>query len=638
MKRTVLFWLFSIFFILVSAETVILNNFKRYEGRLVGKVDNVIYLEMKNNKIKIPKSKIFQIKNNAGATITRITYKKKDFFKSNFSKNEFIWIKDLAKFEAELLIIHKQSHRRDIEQIESKEKPINPLTLLKSDFTTIKFIVNQSDVFVSLNESDLVLVKGNEVEIQLLKGEEHIVSFSKLNFKTKTEIVKSLSNKSFNVNLVNGKSDKKFNLPGYITVDANQKDAEIYINNIKMGTTPAQVHVTAGKHLVSIRKDLYHTYEREVNLAEKAIADMGIVKLKENFGYFTITSNPSGAIIHMEDKYIGLSPIRRTKMKSGTYKIMALSRLYHKKILNIEINDNDDIAFPIALDPAFGTIIVESVPENGATVYINDEQVGVTPFINYMCPSGEYLVSIEKEMWFGSEKTVTVIDNQTTKAILDMISNYGKVTIKSSQCNIYINDEFVGTDNIIKDLKAGEYVISAKRAYYSDELKNISIESGNNLTFDLIPKPKMASLSIMSKPFATKGAEIYLNKNKQKETTPAVFETIMGNYDITVKSPGYIDRTKNIFLKNGEQKEVEFVLIPYKNSSLYKAKKWKTRKWISMITGFTLVAGGTVFNSLEGDKWNEYSKTSYFFSVIPLTAFLISNVNEIYYKHKAKKE
>ncbi len=310
---------------------------------------------------------------------------------------------------------------------------------------------------------------------------------------------------------------------------------------------------------------------------------------------------------------------------------------------------------------AFGALIVESSPESGATVYINDEQVGVTPFINYMCPSGEYLVSVEKEMWFGSEKTITVVDNQTTKTELNLTKNYGNVTIKASNCKIYINDEFVGENSITKDLKASEYVIRAERENYTDELKSISIEAGDNLAFALIPKPKMASLSIMSKPFATKGAEIFLNRNKRKETTPAVFETIMGTYEITVKSPGYIDRTKkNIFLKRGELKEMEFALVPYKNSSLHKTKKWKTRKWISLISGCIIVGGGVYCNYMgDGywddyqiatstpdavsqrdsyEKWYSYRDASYYVSIAPFATFLYSYIKQIYHTGKANKE
>jgi len=535
--------------------------------------------------------------------------------------------------------------------------------LIAGEIRTITYNLNQSDVYVSLDGSDPVLVKGKEVVIQLPQGEEHIVSFSKRNYKTKTETIRSSFSYSTSVNITFtlGTSDGTFKLPGFIAVDANQQDAEIYVDNIKMGTVPAQIQVTAGKHMVSVRKDLYHSVEKEINLAERGMEDLGTVSLTENFGYYRITTNPSNASIYIDDRYIGKSPIPRRKMKSGSYAIKAAMDQYHDKILTMNLKDNDDITFPITMGSAFGTLILESSPESGATVYINDEQVGITPYANSKYPSGEYLVSIEKEMWFGSEKTVTVVDNQTTKEVLNLTMNYGKVTVKAAGSKIFINDEFVGENSSTKDLKAGEYVIKAEREYYSDDLKNISIEAGDNLAFALIPKPKMASLSIVSKPFATKGANIFLNRNKQKETTPAVFETIMGTYEITVKSPGYIDRTqKSIFLKDGELKEMEFSLMPYKNSSLHKTKKWKTRKWISLISGCIMVGSGVACNYMgDGywddyqiatttpdavsqrdsyEKWYGYRDASYYVSIAPFATFLYSYIKQIYYTSKANKE
>jgi len=532
-----------------------------------------------------------------------------------------------------------------------------------NEIRTITYNLPKSDVYVSVDNSDPVLVKGKEVVIQLPKGEEHIVKFTKKNYKTKTELIRSSFSYAtpVNVSFTLGSSDGIFKLPGFIAVDANLPDAEIYVNSIKMGAVPAQIQVTAGNHVVSVRKDLYHSFEKEINLAEKGMEDLGTVKLTENFGYFQITTNPSRAMIYINDNYIGKSPIPKTKIQSGSYTIKAVMDQYHDKILTMNLKDNDDITFPITMGSAFGALIVESSPESGATVFINDEQVGTTPYTNNEYPSGEYLISIEKEMWFGSEETIVVTDNQTTKAVLDLTRNYGKIMIKASQCNIYINDEFIGENSIVKNLKAGEYLLKAERENYTDEIKNISIEAGDKLTFALIPKPKMASLSIMSKPFATKGAEIFLNNNKRKETTPAVFETTMGTYNIKVKYPGYIDRTKkNIFLKKGELKELEFSMIPYKNSSLHKAKKWKTRKWISFVSGCLIIGGGVACNYMGDGYYDDYQiatnsvdaishrdsyeklysyrDMSYYVSIAPFATFIYSYIKQIYYTSKAKTE
>jgi len=532
-----------------------------------------------------------------------------------------------------------------------------------NEIRTITYNLPKSDVYVSVDNSDPVLVKGKEVVIQLPKGEEHIVKFTKKNYKTKTELIRSSFSYAtpVNVSFTLGSSDGIFKLPGFIAVDANLPDAEIYVNSIKMGAVPAQIQVTAGNHVVSVRKDLYHSFEKEIILEEKGMEDLGTVKLTENFGYFQITTNPSRAMIYINDNYIGKSPIPKTKIQSGSYTIKAVMDQYHDKILTMNLKDNDDITFPITMGSAFGALIVESSPESGATVFINDEQVGTTPYTNNEYPSGEYLISIEKEMWFGSEETIVVTDNQTTKAVLDLTRNYGKIMIKASQCNIYINDEFIGENSIVKNLKAGEYLLKAERENYTDEIKNISIEAGDKLTFALIPKPKMASLSIMSKPFATKGAEIFLNNNKRKETTPAVFETTMGTYNIKVKYPGYIDRTKkNIFLKKGELKELEFSMIPYKNSSLHKAKKWKTRKWISFVSGCLIIGGGVACNYMGDGYYDDYQiatnsvdaishrdsyeklysyrDMSYYVSIAPFATFIYSYIKQIYYTSKAKTE
>jgi len=63
----------------VFAESVILNDGRTLKGEIVGKKGDSIYLRSDGNIYLLTRSLVKQIKNDGNLTITKLTYKKKDF-------------------------------------------------------------------------------------------------------------------------------------------------------------------------------------------------------------------------------------------------------------------------------------------------------------------------------------------------------------------------------------------------------------------------------------------------------------------------------------------------------------------------------------------------------------------------------
>jgi len=339
---------------------------------------------------------------------------------------------------------------------------------------------------------------------------------------------------------------------------------------------------------------------------------------------------------------------------SGTYYIKIEKEMYHTEEIEIKLEDSKKEHLNIILKPAFGELIIKSEPENKAKVYIDENEVGVTPYKNTKQLSGNYFVRIEKEMWFGEEKEVQIFDGERTEKTFILTKNFGTIIVSANNSDIFLNKRKVGFNKYSQNLKPGKYQIKAEREKYKDDEIEIFLKIGEKKEISLEPKPRLGSVSIISNPYDSKGAAIFLNKKKQKETTPAVIPLLIGNYDITLKHPKFLDYTKKLTLSEGEQKKIIFNMQTYSGSMLAKKNFWKKNKWLGFSSSVLLTGAGILFNSLgdkyydeykqstssndainareNTDKYYQYRDLSYTISIVPAVWSLYSWIKEAVYK------
>jgi len=79
MKKMLLLVVMLVMVLSVFAETVILNDGRNLKGEIVGKKGDSIYLSSGGSIHLLTRDLVKQIKNDGDLTITKLTYKKKDF-------------------------------------------------------------------------------------------------------------------------------------------------------------------------------------------------------------------------------------------------------------------------------------------------------------------------------------------------------------------------------------------------------------------------------------------------------------------------------------------------------------------------------------------------------------------------------
>jgi len=528
-----------------------------------------------------------------------------------------------------------------------------------ADLKQVTISLNQAEVYIAKDTGPPLLNKDRKAVFKLPAG-EYTFRFSKPGFQDETRALRVSEDQSLYVELKTGASNTKAPVPGFVTIVSEPSGAEVYLNDQKAGLTPLNTDLTAGYHTLSVRKTLYETYNSNFSLAEKETKELPLIKLKPMYGYYTVTSTPAGAKIYLDNKEAGITPLKRSRIESGNHilRVETADRLYHSEEKNITIKNGDDLNFSFTLKSAFGKLVVTSIPEAGAKVYLDDNEVGVTPYTNEQQPSGTYRLRVEKDFWRGSEEYVTVADNQTTQKEAILVQDFAEINLTAPDCEIYQNSVRVSMDTYTARLAPGKYTFKAVRgAKYREATFSQYLSAGDVVNQTLAPEPITGSLAIESKPFDSKGAEIWLNGNRQKETTPAVLETIIGSYTITLRHPKFLEQSKTITLKDGDYQKLVFELQSYHGSYLAKAHAWQTTKWISLGTSLAVIGFGS-FCFLQGNSYyDQYRKAgntasaedyrsayqtydtltsiSVFIAPVPIVTTIYSLIKQHHYQDKA---
>ena len=248
---------------------------------------------------------------------------------------------------------------------------------------------------------------------------------------------------------------------------------------------------------------------------------------KPNINYLIISSDREDAEIYIDDEYVGDKEVSKTLNIGTTHTWRMECKYYHTESGSVEITEGDPIVVEKKMRPAYGYIEVESTPENGALVYIDNERVGKTPFKTDKLESGEYVVKVVKEMYKQAEQKFTVVDGQTTKAVLNMEPNFVKVTINTdSESDIYINNELKAKGSWTGRLAEGSHYVEARKAQHETTSKNINVVLGEDMVINIdAPRAICGFLNVNTEPMR---AEIYIDGKHYGQTPKIITDLLVG--------------------------------------------------------------------------------------------------------------
>lgn len=285
-------------------------------------------------------------------------------------------------------------------------------------------------------------------------------------------------------------------------------------------------------------------------------------KITDKTGFLIINTSPSGATIVLNNEEIGHAPLQLDQM-IGRYVIKAtLGKLYHPSWQEVQLTPKG-ATVTLTLQPAFGAVSVISDPE-GAKIWLNGEQTGITPLHLNKKPSGNYTLRITKEHYLDYQATIVVRDGKTTSVNRHLKQNWGSLHIESAPPGawVFLNNKRTGTVTPVtfNVMQPSVYVIRLHREGYGDKIVKAVVKNKQEASYKVTLQPKLGLLSVMTsyEDGTPCQGDIYVD-GKLKGRTPWKGDVLAVTHHIRVQCPKG-NTSENVRILHNQTKRLKLVI------------------------------------------------------------------------------
>jgi len=257
------------------------------------------------------------------------------------------------------------------------------------------------------------------------------------------------------------------------------------------GTSPAQnpLHTYRTPGIYSVSLEARDTCSGTVN----RVSMNNFVTVTTPATTFSVTSNPQGATVFIDNVIKGRTPLTLTDTAIGVHRITITMDGYEEYTRNIMVEAATPLTIaavliqsvpqPTTQPPHNGSIAITSIP-SGAEVYIDGSQRGMAPAIFPEIVPGNHQVTLSSKGFDDWSHIVSVGSGQMAAINAELqvtqeITGLLAVITDPPGAEIFIDGDFKGVSPVtIPGLSAGAHTVLLTLQEYANTSTNISVTAG----------------------------------------------------------------------------------------------------------------------------------------------------------------
>lgn len=250
-------------------------------------------------------------------------------------------------------------------------------------------------------------------------------------------------------------------------ISANIPAADIFLNGIARGTTPATLErIPAGEAMLEVRAPGYISYSQPLKLAEGEVQQIQ-ARLEEQPGTLQIVSLPTPARVYLNNEFRGETPLQLTPLAAGSHRIRVERDGFEPNARTLTLERGANRTEEFRLTGNSGRILITTEPGD-ATIILDGETHGKTlpasgeglqasaPYPLELIPEGAHTIQVVRQGYFDKTLPVNVSRGETTPLHIKLerrfIPNYEITTSSGSYCGVLIER---GSDAIRLEIAPG---------------------------------------------------------------------------------------------------------------------------------------------------------------------------------------
>jgi hypothetical protein len=278
-------------------------------------------------------------------------------------------------------------------------------------------------------------------------------------------------------------------------------------------------------------------------------------------GIAQLESNPTGAHVYVDGKYIGRTPAR-VELDEGQH----FATFYWQNQVRTEtffVTAGRTVV--VTANFIQKTMLNITTTPPGAQIFLDGSFIGVSP-IQVEVQPGQHTVLATMPGYSAAQQSFTVAPGETKTVNLALNPEQATLKVYSSPAgaSIYVNGQYRGvapSAGLTLTLTPGTYTVEARLSGYQDASTTVTLNPGESRSITLTLLPRKATLNIFTNPV---GASIYVDGNYVGTTrsTGLSVQVDPGTHTIIATMSGYQDTTVTVNVGSGEIKRVDITLPP----------------------------------------------------------------------------
>lgn len=208
-------------------------------------------------------------------------------------------------------------------------------------------------------------------------------------------------------------------------------------------------------------------------------------------------------------------------------------------------------------------LIIETTPEPGADVVLQNIPRGTTPVTVRDLPAGQYYAILTQYGYKRNTKTIAVPDEGDVHVTVEMRPIVGYLSIESTPpgAGVYIDGiQLIGTTPLVAaPVKVGLVNYELRLDKFMPTQGTVEVEEEYRVRKTHILDPMRGGITVTSTPSRS---QVYINDIAQEQVTPATFQLAPGTYSIGAYQKGYLMGESSITVEPEGDHRVQLDLKP----------------------------------------------------------------------------
>ena len=270
-------------------------------------------------------------------------------------------------------------------------------------------------------------------------------------------------------------------------------------------------------------------------------------------------SQPQADSVQIESGGFSLELGGRFLLRPGDYTVLLIKQGYHDLTEVIHVGEEQDQQFPLTLEKLPGLLSVNSLPVDGANVFLDGLNLGVTPLESMQVAAGVHTLRVEMPRFQPVQQELEIHGMQQAQAIvLTLLPDWADVSLDSEPggAEILVDGEVVATTPASVQVMAGSHEIQLSLAGHNSWTTQLDVIANQPVTLDTVTLTRADGLvQLRSNPV---GARVSV-EGRYRGQTPLDLALPPGkSYSLRLGKTGYqtVTRTVNVTSGQGQRLEV----------------------------------------------------------------------------------